>query len=325
MTVYSSALPGTDGESGYVTEYDSSIERYRVLLNNGHVYYLASHLLQLTRAPAEAVQLPPMQKHPLPARVTPGYKPPPVRVDRPEPAADEIEPGLPHPVPHPVRSAFGDPPPPPPGPVPTEPSVKQGPPPKTQRPKIPRGEQPTLGLPKGSPPLAPPAKQVTLHYSVDPRNPGPIAKPAAGDPGIPSSSDRRPSVPAQPGPTQHKVVTKPCFYKDYRTGAPHVGKAVSQPTIRRWVPKLGDRPPAPPVPKTLTAEAAPATGPTADPARPDALLPNEAGREPTPTGGTPATETGEPKGGSRRVGGELRYPEWFTSANRPPTVLASRS
>ena len=42
-------------------------------------------------------------------------------------------------------------------------------------------------------------------------------------------------------------------------------------------------------------------------------LPNEAGREPTSTGGTPATETGEPKGGSRRVGGELRYSEWFTS------------
>ena len=64
VTVYNSGLPGIDGESGYVTEYGSSIERYRVLLNNGHVYYLASHLLQLTRAPAEAVQLPPMQKHP---------------------------------------------------------------------------------------------------------------------------------------------------------------------------------------------------------------------------------------------------------------------
>ena len=246
-----------------------------------------------------------MQKHPLPARVTPGYKPPPVRVDRPEPAADQIEPGLLPPVPYPVRSAFGDPPPHPPGPVPTEPSVKQGPPPKTQRPKILRGEQPTLGLPKGSPPLAPPVMRVTPHYSVDPRNLGPIAKPASGDPETPSAPDRPPSDPAPSEPAQHKVVIKLCFYKDYRTGAPHVGKAVNQPTIRRWIP-LGDRPPAPPVPKTLTAEATP-PGPTADPARPDPALPNEAGRGPTSTGGTPSTATGEPEDGSRRVGGELRY------------------
>ena len=302
MTVYNSGLPGIDGESGHVTEYDASLQRYRVLLNSGHVYYFASHLLELTKAPTEAAQLPPMQKHPLPARVTPGYKPPPVSVSRPEPAADQIEPGPPHPVPYPVRSALGDPPPPPPGPVPTEPSAKQGPPPKTQRPRIPQGEQPILGFPKGSPPLAPPAKQVTLHYSMDPRNPGPIAKPAAGDPGIPSSSDRPPSDPAPPEPTQPKVVIKPGFYTDYRKGAPLAGKAISQPTIRRWIPKLSDRPPAPPVPKTSTAEAAPTPGPTADPARPDPALPNEAGREPTSAGGTQATETGEPKGGSRRVG-----------------------
>ena len=163
MTVYNSGLPGIDGESGYVQEYGPSIERYRVLLNNSHAYYFASYLLQLIRAPAEAVQLPPMQKHPLPARVAPGYKPPSVRVDRPEPAADQAVPGIPLSAPDPVRSAFGDPPPPPPGPVPTEPSVKQGPPPKIQRPKIPRGEQPTIGLPKGPPPLAPPAQRVTLH------------------------------------------------------------------------------------------------------------------------------------------------------------------
>ena len=51
-----------------------SIERYYVLLNNGHTYYFAAYLLQLTQPPAEAVQLPPMQKHPLPARVAPGYR-----------------------------------------------------------------------------------------------------------------------------------------------------------------------------------------------------------------------------------------------------------
>ena len=127
--------------------YNSALERYYVLLNPGHAYYFADYILQLTQPPAEAVQLPPMQKHPLPARVTTGYKPPPVRVDRPEPALDQAAPGVPPAVPGPVRSVFGDPPPPPPGPVPTEPSVKQGPPPKTQRPKIPRSEQPEIGPP----------------------------------------------------------------------------------------------------------------------------------------------------------------------------------
>ena len=254
-----------------------------------------------------------MQKHPLPAKIAPGYKPPPVRVDRPEPAADQAEPGIPPPVPDPVRSAFGDPPPPPPGPVPTEPSVKQGPPPKTQRPKIPRGEQPTIGLPKGPPQLAPPAQRVTLHYSVDPRNPGSIAKPAAGSFGIPSSPDLCPPGSEPPEPTQPKVVVKPCSYKNYRTGAPHVGKAVNPTTNRRWIPKLRDRPPAPPAPKTSAAEAATTLGPTANPARPDPMLPSDAGHEPTSTSGIPTTEAGEPKGGSRRAGGELRYSERFTS------------
>ena len=43
------------------------------------------------------------------------------------------------------------------------------------------------------------------------------------------------------------------------------------------------------------------------------MLPSDAGHEPTPTSGTPATETEGPKGGSRRVGGELRHSEWFAS------------
>ena len=54
-------------------------------------------------------------------------------------------------------------------------------------------------------------------------------------------------------------------------------------------------------------------GPTADPAKPNPVLPSDAGHEPTPTSGTPATETGGPKGGSRRVGGELKYSGWFAS------------
>ena len=37
VAVYDSGLLGINGESGHVTGYDSSIERYRVLLNNGHV------------------------------------------------------------------------------------------------------------------------------------------------------------------------------------------------------------------------------------------------------------------------------------------------
>ena len=100
---------------------------------------LPAHL-HLTQAPAKAVQLPPMQKHPLPATVTPKYKPPPVCFDRPKPAADQPELGPHPPAPHPVRSTLEEPPPPPPGPVPTEPSVKQGPPPKTPPPRIPRRE-----------------------------------------------------------------------------------------------------------------------------------------------------------------------------------------
>ena len=221
MTVYNPGLPGIDGESGYVQEYDPSIERYRVLLNNGHAYYFASYISQLTQPPAEAVQLPPMQKHPLPARITPGYKPPPVRADRPEPAPDQAEPGVPPTAPGPVRSVLGDPPPPPPGPVPTEPSVKQGPPPKTQRPKIPRSEQPGIGPPKAQPLAAPPVQRVTLHYSVDPRNPGPIAKLASGSVGIPSSLDPTLSGAEPPVTTLPKADVKPCQYTDYRyqTGA----------------------------------------------------------------------------------------------------------
>ena len=104
VTVYDSGLPGLDGESGHVIEYDLSIDRYRVLPHNGHVYYLASRLLRLTRAPAEAVQLPPMQQPPLPARVTPTYKPPPVTLAPPEPAADQPEPAPPPPAPYPTRA-----------------------------------------------------------------------------------------------------------------------------------------------------------------------------------------------------------------------------
>ena len=76
VTVHGSGLPGIDGESGHVTEYGPFNERYHVLLKNCHVYHFASRHLQLTQAPAKAVQLPPMQKHPLPATVTPKYKPP---------------------------------------------------------------------------------------------------------------------------------------------------------------------------------------------------------------------------------------------------------
>ena len=80
VTIQNSGLPGIDGESGYVRYYNVSNQRYNVLLNSGLAYYFASHILQLTPPPAEAVQLPPMQKHPLPARVATAYKPPPVVV-----------------------------------------------------------------------------------------------------------------------------------------------------------------------------------------------------------------------------------------------------
>ena len=75
VTAHGSELPSIEGESGHVTEYGPFSERYHVQLNNGHVYHLASRHLHLTQAPAKAVQLPPMQTHPLPATVTPKYKP----------------------------------------------------------------------------------------------------------------------------------------------------------------------------------------------------------------------------------------------------------
>ena len=234
VTVQGSGLPGIEGESGHVTEYDPFNERYHVLLNNGHVYHLAPRHLLLTQAPAKAEQRPPMQKHPLHATVTPSYKPPPVCFDRPKPAGDQPELGPKPPAPHPVRStleAGGTPSAPagPPGPVPTEPSVKEGPPPKTPPPKILCGEpqvpvqrpiQKGHGYQKASVPRPPPAKRTTLHYSLDPAHPGPIAKPAAVDPWMLPAAAPKPAEPAPPKPPPPPTIVKPCAFNDYRKTPP---------------------------------------------------------------------------------------------------------
>ena len=63
-------------------------------------------------------------------------------------------------------------------------------------------------------------------------------------------------------------------------------------------------------PEDLDCEGGSHTDPTADPATPDPVPPNEAEHESTSTGGTQATEPEDSKEGSRRVGGERRYSEW---------------
>ena len=186
-----------EGESGYVQEYDPFGNRYHVRLNNGRLYYFASRHLAVTQAPAEAVPLPPIKQHPLPATVTPKYKPPPLCLDLLKPDANQPELKLPPPAPKPVGSIVDAPPPLAPGPVPAGPSMKQGHPPKTRPPKIlrvdphtKRGLSPRVqrtiqkgsGYQKPSAPVPPPAGRATLHYTCDPTRPGPIAKPAALDP-----------------------------------------------------------------------------------------------------------------------------------------------
>ena len=261
-----------------MTEYDPFNERYHVLLNNGHVYHLASRHLRLTQAPAKAVQLPPMQKHPLPATVTPKYKPPPVCFDRPKPAGDQPKLGPHPPAPHPVRSTFEEPPPPPPGPVPSEPSVKQGPPPKTPSPRIPRGEPQVpvqrpirkgLGFKKASVPRPSPARRTTLHYSLDagPCPPWPHRETSRSRPVDASSARPRSRGTSTSKTASPPAIVKPCACQDYRKTTPAAepkaaassghpqgaadrsgprrsGPADGQPSTRRWVPNKGSsRPP----------------------------------------------------------------------------------
>ena len=166
-----------------------------------------------------------MQKHPLPATVTPSYKPPPVCFVRPKPAGDQPELGPKPPAPHPVRSALEVPPPPPPGPVPAETSVKQGPPPKIPPPKILRGGlqlpvqrpiQKGQGSQKASVPRPHPAQRTTLHYSLDPAHPGSIAKPAAVDPWMLPADAPKPAEPATPKPLPPRAIVKHCAFQDYR-------------------------------------------------------------------------------------------------------------
>ena len=183
VTVYDAGLPGIDGESGHVTEYDPFNERCHVLPNNGHVYHLAPRHLQLTQAPAEAVQRPPMQKHPLPATVAPKY---PHRSASTVPNRLRINLSPAHIRPHRTRSEarLKSPLRPRRGPcLRTEPSVKCGPPPKTQRPKILRSEPLSHGLQKAPMPLPPPARRTTLHYVLDgPNQPWPHRKAGRGGP-----------------------------------------------------------------------------------------------------------------------------------------------
>ena len=329
VTVHGSELPGIEGESGHVTEYGPFSEQYNVQLNNGHKYHLAPRHLRLTQALAKAVQLPPMQKHPLPATVTPKYRPPPVCFDRPKPAADQPELGPHPPAPRPATSKFEEPPPPPPGPVPTEPSVKQGPPPKTPPPRIPRSEPPaqvqrpiqkSLGKQKASAPRPPPARRTTLHYSLDPAHPGPIAKPAAVDPWMLPAAARDSEGLAPAKPALPPAIVKPCAYQDYRKTTPtaepkaatppghpkgaadrsgprRAGPADTQPPTRRWVPsKESPRLPAPPIPKSATGKAAPASDPKASPEPPATAPTTEAGPEPSDSGGTQTAEPGDSQG-----------------------------
>ena len=196
--------------------------------------------------------------------------------DRPKPAADQPELGPHPPAPHPVRSTFEEPPPPPPGLVPTEPSVKQGPPPKIPSPRIPRNEpqvpvqrpiQKGLGFQKASVPRPLPARRTTLLYSLDPAHPGPIAKPAAVDPWMLPTPARDPAGLAPAKPLPPPAIVKHCAYQDFRKTTPTAepkaaassghpkgaadrsgprrsGPADRQPSTRRWVPSKG--PLAPP-------------------------------------------------------------------------------
>ena len=135
--MFGSDLPGIGGESGYVQEYDPFGNRYHVRLNNGHVYHLASRHLAVTQAPVEAVPLPPMERHLLPAVVKADYKPPLLCLHfskPPKPDAKQPELRPPLPAPTPVGNIDDAPPPPPAGPVPAGPSVKQSPPTKPARP-----------------------------------------------------------------------------------------------------------------------------------------------------------------------------------------------
>ena len=198
--------------------------------------------------------------------------------------------------------------------------------------------------------MAPPATRVTYHYSLDPTNPGPTAKPAAVEPWQPPAFERPPADPAPPEPPRPQVVVKPCGYTDIRnkklaagtpavavtshlsgpavsSGSQQPGTAVGHPSTRQWVPTESSRPPAPPIPKTSTGKAAPAPAPTADPVAPAPAPPNVAAHEPSDTGGTQATEPGGTQAGSRRVGGERRYSEWFAahpdwraSTRQPPPL-----
>ena len=286
----------------------------------------------ITSRPAAYISrsLPPMQPHPLPATVTPKYKPPPVCFDRPRPAADQPELGLHRlhpPAPRPARSTFEDPPPPPPRPVPTEPSVKQGPPPKTPR----RGSREATHtrrfsgrFRKASGTRRPQRLNRPLHdvrrcttYSLDRAHPGPIAKPAAVDPWLLPAGARKPEglAPAKPAPPPAMV--KPCAYQDYRKttltagpkaatppgypksaadrpGPRRTGPSTTQPQARRWVPGKGSaRPPAPPIPEPGTGKAAPAPDPKAG-LEPSAPAPvTEAEHEPSDPAAQTRTEEPE--------------------------------
>ena len=233
--------------------------------------------------------------------------------------------------------------------------MKQGPPPKTSRPMLRRRELPSRGLPDAPTPLAPPATRVTYFYSLDPANPGPTAKPAAAEPLLPHVLERPSADPAPPEPQHPQVVDKPCGYTDFgnkkpaagtpavavtrhltgpaiSSGSQQPGKAVGHPSTHQWVPTVSSppvlsRPPAPPIPKTSTGKAAPAPAPTADPGALAPAPPSVAAHEPPDTGGTQAAEPGSTQAGSRRVGGERRYSEWFAahpdwrgSTRQPPPL-----
>ena len=349
VTVRGSALPGIEGESGYVLEYDPFGERYHVQLNNGRVYHLVSRHLQLTQAPAKAVPLPPMQQHPLPATVAPKYNPPPVCFDRLKPDAGQPELGSHPPAPRLVGSTLGDP-------TATagtnaDKTVSEaGPAAENRPPWIPRSDplaqvqqsiQKGTGHQRAPAPKPPPVRRVTLHYSCDPARPGPIAKPSAVDPWLLPPNLRKPELPAQakPGPTPAAVQPRP--YQDYRKTTPAADPKAAAPPAKpkgavdllsprrtrpstnqppAYKPALGKgsaRPPVPPIPKPAIETAAPAHVPEAEPEPPAPVHATEAEPEPNdpafPTGNEEPEDAWE---STRRVGGERTRPDWFDAHSR---------